>query len=217
MSFTRRAVASARMVAHGCAISTTAATERHQSEDAQRFLLDISAEFVSRDYETTLKRLAIRAVPFLADFCFFDVLSVDGTIQRVGWAHADAVKHELFDMVDEFVPALSSIDHPVSKVLRTGQSEFVPEVTDAWMRAAATSQRHFELMRDLELRSMIAVPLLVAGWHAGCAHLLLLRELGTPLPSGGLMAGRGPRSPCRLGGGECPTLSRAPGCGPPQG
>jgi hypothetical protein len=39
---------------------TGAATERHQSENAQRFLLDLSAEFVSRDYETTLKRLATR-------------------------------------------------------------------------------------------------------------------------------------------------------------
>ena len=69
---------------------SSAASQRHQSENAQRFLLDISGEFISRDYETTLKRLAIRAVPFLADFCFFDVLSADGTIQRVGWAHADA-------------------------------------------------------------------------------------------------------------------------------
>ena len=107
---------------------TKGATSRHQSDDAQRFLLDISAEFVSRDYETTLKRLAIRTVPFFADFCFFDVLSADGTIRRVSWAHADSVKHRLLDMAVEFVPARSSTNHPVSKVMRTGESEFVPEV-----------------------------------------------------------------------------------------
>jgi signal transduction histidine kinase/CheY-like chemotaxis protein len=146
---------------------TPAARERHQSVDAQRFLLEISAEFVSRDYETTLKRLAVRAVPFFADFCFFDVLSVDGIIQRVCGAHADSAKQSLFDTDDEFVPAKSSSSHPVSKVLRTGKPDFVPEVTDAWMWAAASSQRHFELMRDLELRSMIAVPLLVPGWTLG--------------------------------------------------
>jgi signal transduction histidine kinase/CheY-like chemotaxis protein len=145
----------------------TNVTERHQSNVAQRFLLDISAEFLSRDYETTLKRLAIRAVPFLADFCFFDVLSVDGTIQRVGWGHADTLKHMRFDTINEFVPAFGSIGHPVSKVLRTGKSDFVPEVTDAWMTSAATSQRHFEFMRELELRSIIAVPLLVAGTTLG--------------------------------------------------
>jgi signal transduction histidine kinase/ActR/RegA family two-component response regulator len=146
---------------------TIAATDRHQSEDAQRFLLDISAEFVSRDYEATLKRLAIRTVPFLADFCFFDVLSADGTIRRVSWAHADIVKHRLLDMAVEFVPARSSMNHPVSKVMRTGESEFVPEVNDAWMSAIAASPRHFELMRDLELRSLIAVPLLVPGLTLG--------------------------------------------------
>ena len=146
---------------------TTAAPERHQSLDAQRFLLEISAEFVSRDYQATLKRLAVRAVPFFADFCFFDVLSVDGIIQRVCAAHADMDKQSLCDTFNEFVPALNSIGHPVSKVLRTGKPEFVPEVTDAWMWAAASSQRHFELMRDLELRSMIAVPLLVPGGTLG--------------------------------------------------
>jgi signal transduction histidine kinase/CheY-like chemotaxis protein len=157
---------------------TTTATGLRQSEEAQRFLLDMSAEFLSRDYETTLKRLAIRAVPFLADFCFFDVLSVDGIIQRVGFGHADTLKHILFDMINEFVPALGSIGHPVSKVLRTGKSEFVPEVTYAWMRAAATSQRHFEFMRDLELRSIIAVPLLVAGATLGVLTFCYLASSG---------------------------------------
>ena len=148
-------------------LDSTVATDHHQSEDAQRFLLSISAEFVSRDYETTLKRLAIRAVPFLADFCFFDVLSVDGTIERVGWAHTDTVKHKLFDVVDDFVPAISSFDHAVNKVLRTGETDFVPEVTDTWMWTVATSPRQFELMRDLELHSMLAVPLLVSGRTLG--------------------------------------------------
>jgi signal transduction histidine kinase/CheY-like chemotaxis protein len=146
---------------------TTTAPERHPSEEAQRFLLESSAEFVSRDHETTLKRLAVRAVPFFADFCFFDVLSVDGIIQRVCVAHANPVKQALFDRVDEFVPTLSAIDHPVNRVLRTGKPDYVPDVTDAWMRAAATSQRHFELMRDLEVCSMIAVPLLVPGLTLG--------------------------------------------------
>ena len=67
-----------------CDLNRTPAIDHHRTENAQRFLLEISAEFVSRDYETTLKRLASRAVPFLADFCFIDVLSADGILQRVG-------------------------------------------------------------------------------------------------------------------------------------
>jgi signal transduction histidine kinase/ActR/RegA family two-component response regulator len=148
-------------------LNRTPTIDHHRTEDAQRFLLEISAEFVSRDYETTLKRLATRVVPFLADFCFIDVLSVDGILQRVGRAHTGAINHELFAMIDAFVPALSSIGHPVSEVLRTGQSSLVAEVTESWMRRVATSEQHFEFMRDLELCSLMAVPLLVAARTLG--------------------------------------------------
>ena len=134
--------------------------ERRRVEERQRFLLGASDEFDSRDYETTLKRLARRAVPFLADFCFVDVVAADETIRRVGWAHADPAQQERLDRVDQFVPPRNRQDHPVSRVLREGQAEFVPEVTDAWMRAAATSPQHLELMRDLDLGSLMTVPLM---------------------------------------------------------
>ncbi len=147
--------------------ATATSGPHQQSEDAQRFLLQSSGEFISRDSDTTLKRLALQAVPFLAEFCFFDVVETDGTIKRVSWAHASTIKHELFERFLEFVPVRSSIDDPVSKVLRTGQPEFVPEVNDAWMWGVATSQRHFEIMRELQLRSMIAVPLQVPGGTLG--------------------------------------------------
>jgi signal transduction histidine kinase/ActR/RegA family two-component response regulator len=138
----------------------TEVAERRRVEERQRFLLGVSDEFDSRDYETTLKRLARRAVPFLADFCFVDVVADDETIRRVGWAHADPAKRGLFDAIDHFVPPRDGQDDPVSRVLREGQADFVPEVTDAWMRAAATSPQHLELMRELELRSLMTVPLM---------------------------------------------------------
>jgi signal transduction histidine kinase len=78
----------------------------------------------------------------------------------VGWAHADPARQERFDGVDHFVPPRAWQDHPVGRVLREGEAEFVPEVTDAWMRAAATNPRHLELMRELDLRSLLTVPLM---------------------------------------------------------
>ena len=99
-------------------------------------------------------------MPFLADFCFVDVVAADETIRRVGWAHADPAQQERFDRVDHFVPPCNCQDHPVSRVLREGRADFVPEVTDAWMRAAATSPQHLELMRDLDLGSLMTVPLM---------------------------------------------------------
>jgi hypothetical protein len=86
---------------------------RERLEELQQWLAEVSAEFTSLNYETTLKNLARRAVPFLADFCFFDVVTPDERIQRVGWAHADPAKQELFDKVCRLVPALNFKDRPV--------------------------------------------------------------------------------------------------------
>jgi signal transduction histidine kinase/CheY-like chemotaxis protein/pimeloyl-ACP methyl ester carboxylesterase len=136
------------------------ATQRKRLEESQHFLAEVSVEFTSLDYETTLKNLARRAVPFLADFCFFDVVTPDESVQRVGWAHADPAKQELFDKVCRLVPASNFKDRPVAKALLTGQPDFEPEITDAWMQAAATSPQHLQFMRDLGLSSMMAVPLI---------------------------------------------------------
>ena len=111
--------------------------------------------------ETTLKRLARRAVPFLADFCFVDVVAADETIRTGGvGARRPGPSKNCSMRIDQFVPPRNWQDHPVSRVLREGQADFVPEVTDAWMRAAATSPQHLELMRDLDLRSLMTVPLM---------------------------------------------------------
>ncbi len=148
-------------------LAVTEIAERRRIEDRQRFLLGASDEFDSRDSEATLKRLAHRAVPFLADFCFVDVVETDGAIRRVGWAHADPARQGLLDGLDRFVPSRNGRNHPVSRVLRQGQAEFVPEVTDDWIQAAATSPQHLERMRDLGLRSSITVPLMAGDRRLG--------------------------------------------------
>ena len=140
--------------------------KRTRSEK-QSFLRELTAEFDPRDCESTLVHLANRAVPFLADFCFVDVFTPEETILRVGWAHYDPAKRGFFDQIDRFAPALNRQDDPVAKALRTGQPDFVPDVTDAWMQSAAMSPQHLEFMRDLELRSMIAVPLLAQARRLG--------------------------------------------------
>jgi signal transduction histidine kinase/CheY-like chemotaxis protein len=136
------------------------AIQRKRMEESQFFLAEVSVDFTSLDYDTTLKNLARRAVPFLADFCFFDVVTTHKRIQRVAWAHVDPVKQELFDKVCSLVPALNFKDRPVANALLTGHPDFEPEITDAWMQAAATSPQHLQFMRDIGLSSMMAVPLI---------------------------------------------------------
>ncbi len=135
-------------------------TDRLRIEEGQRFLLEASAEFASRDYKTSLKLLARRAVPILADFCFIDVVTAEETIQRVGWAHAETALQDRFDQINHLVTPRDWHGQPVRNVQWRDQAEFVPEVTDDWMRSAATSPDHYQLMRDMGLRSLMTVPLI---------------------------------------------------------
>ncbi len=139
--------------------ATAEIATRRVVEKRHRFLLAVSDEFDYRNSDATLRRLARQAVPFLADLCFVDVVEADETIRRVGWAHADPARRDLFGRIDQFVPPRNGQDHPVSRVLRNGQVELVPEVTDSWMQAVAASPQHVEFMRELELRSVMTVPL----------------------------------------------------------
>ncbi len=138
--------------------------DRRRVEERQRFVLEASAEFDSRDDEATVKRLARRSVPFLADLCFVDVGASEEAIPHVSWMHAVPAQQARFDRFD---PPGDGQYHPLARALREGRAEFVPEVTDAWMRTVATSPRHLEIMRDMDIRSLIAVPITTSERNLG--------------------------------------------------
>ncbi len=151
---------------------------RAEAEDSQRwsrFLSEASSELsASLDYETTLKNVARLAVPTLADYCFFDVVTEDEKIERVAWAHIDPAQQELADNLWRHIPPQEFKNHPSAKMLSTGKTEFVPEVTDVWMQAAATSPAHLQLMRDLNFHSLMTVPLVARERNLGALTFCLV-------------------------------------------
>jgi PAS domain S-box-containing protein len=139
-----------------------------QSEERYRFLSDVSAALVgSFHYQSILREVAERTVPTMADFCFFDVLTADGQLERVGWNHVDPAQQVLSDKVKRFVPTLDAVGHPVAKALRSGRPEFVPVVTDAWLQQSAMSPEHLEYIRELKCCSAMVVPLLIGQRRLG--------------------------------------------------
>jgi signal transduction histidine kinase len=55
----------------------------------------------------------------------------------------------------------------VQGVLSSGEAELVPEVTDAWLRAASEDEAHYTTLCKLEPRSMMIVPLVARGRTLG--------------------------------------------------
>ena len=147
-------------------------TERKRAEDAARFLAAAGTALAeSLDYRVTLQRVADLAVPTLADWCVVDVVE-DGGIERVALAHADPAKIEATERLQRLYPDDPSATQGVPNVVRTGQPELVPEISDAMLEAAARDAEHLRLLRELQLRSYIVVPLIARGRTLGAVSLV---------------------------------------------
>jgi PAS domain S-box-containing protein len=143
-------------------------TARKQVDEALEFLADASHILSSSlDYKTTLKQITGLVLPRLADFCFFDVLLPDATLQRVALAHAQPAQAEQFDQAFQSAPPLTATHHPVIRVLTTGRAEIVFHVDEDWMQQIATSPEHLEVIHNLHIQSLISLPLIARGRTIG--------------------------------------------------
>jgi PAS domain S-box-containing protein len=150
-----------------------AAIERERSEEAQRFLAETGALLSSSlDYRATLAKVARLAVPTLADWCGVDVVAEDGTVERLAVAHEDPEKVALAYELQERYPADPEAPGGLHKVLRTGSSEFYPEVTDAMLEASARDAEHLKLLREIGFTSVIIVPMTARGRTLGAVTLV---------------------------------------------
>lgn len=139
-------------------------SERQQKEVNEKFLADASTALAaSLDYETTLKAVARLAVPHFADWCGIDIVDEDGILNRLAVAHVDPEKIAWAEeMHREYAP---DPDEPqgIYQVLRTGASEFYPEITDELLVHGARDEKHLETLRKIGFSSAMVVPLKVRG------------------------------------------------------
>jgi PAS domain S-box-containing protein len=108
-----------------------------------------------------MRNVTARAVPRLGDWCTMHVLPFDGgAIPHVEIAHLDPAMvthvHELlarfpFDPLSPTGPA---------RVIRTGQTEFIPDITDDVMTSLDLPEDARRAVAELALTSSICVPLI---------------------------------------------------------
>lgn len=134
--------------------------ETKRAEETARFLADASAALAElTDYQSTLQTVAALAIPFFADWCAVDILEADGSIRRLAVTHSDPAKVELaHEMLRRFPPQPSD-PHGVMKVLRTGESEWMPMISDSMLVARAKGDDNLRIMRQLGMKSYVCVPL----------------------------------------------------------
>ena len=118
-----------------------------------------SALAATPDYEDALRQLAAYCVATVADYAISYSIEKDGTIRRVGIAHAVPEKQPLAEELASIGAPELDDEHGAGAVLRTGEPVLVTEIPDGMLERAAQNERHLEVLRKLGPRSSILVPL----------------------------------------------------------
>ncbi|PTL83264.1 ATP-binding protein [Vitiosangium sp. GDMCC 1.1324] len=148
-------------------------TEQRRSEQASSFLARASALLsASLDYEATLENVARLVVPTLADWCAVDMLAPDGSVQRVAAAHREPEKVEAVKELQRHVSLDWNSSRGLSRVLRSGESEWLPTVPETFFGTGARDEDFSRLLHELGLASYLCVPLLSRGRILGALTLV---------------------------------------------
>ena len=131
----------------------------------------------SLDFERTLAQVAQAAVPFLADWCFVDLLEGD-TYRRVAVAHSNPDDAELARALLRSFPLDVQAKNGVSKVLVSGEPQFYPHLDVEMIRRNAQDEQHRRSIEALDVRSSIVVALRTRGRTLGALALMASENLG---------------------------------------
>lgn len=148
-------------------------TEQVQLEQAQRFLAEAGAVLASSlDYQTTLEQVAHLAVPQLADWCTVHIVIEDGSIEQIAVAHIDPSKLEWAHQIREKYPLDPDAPRGTALTLRTGKSDFIPDIPDALLVETALDAEHLEILRQVGFKSVMTVPLRTQAQVVGVISLI---------------------------------------------
>lgn len=147
--------------------------DQKRGREALTFLAEASAMLAdSLDYEKTLTNLAQLAVPHIADWCAIDLCGADGQIRRLAAAHVDPTKVALADEIYQRYPHDPDAPGGVPAVIRTGQPEFVPVISEEMVREGIDDPEMRAIFLRLGLRSSMIVPLTARGRTLGALTLV---------------------------------------------
>jgi PAS domain S-box-containing protein len=127
----------------------------------------------SLDYRETLEGITRLLVPELADWCLLDIVDDNGNVNQLAAAHAEVEKEDLLKRLREHREFGEGDPGSTAEVLRTGQSVLLPHLPDPTFYERALGRgEHLDIVRRLEPRSLMCVPLLARGRTIGAITLV---------------------------------------------
>jgi PAS domain S-box-containing protein len=158
---------------------TSDITERKQREDTLQFIAQASAALAGlRDPVAALEQVAELAVPRLADWCVVQLLDDDSGLRNVAVAHVDPEKVRWARELQARYPPDPTAPTGAPEVIRTGRSEIYPEIEDELLVTGAVDAEHLEILRQLNMRSAMIVPLVARDRRLGAISFLATADSG---------------------------------------
>ena len=138
-----------------------------------RFLAEASALLdASLDHETTLQNVARLVVAHMADWCAVEIVEPGGGFRNVAVTHVDPEKVRWAREISERYPPDQNAQTGVAAVLRSGQSELYSEIAPELIEQAAIDADHLQLIRELQLHSIMIVPMVARGRTLGAITIV---------------------------------------------
>ena len=122
------------------------------------------------DYAGVLEAVADVLVPALADYCSILEVAPDGSLRRAVNRHADRSKDDLVRRLLEY--PVGDRTSQLQTALRERRPLHYPEIPEDLLRQAAVDDEHYDLIRQIGMRSVIAVPLIGRGKVVGALTLV---------------------------------------------
>ena len=126
----------------------------------------------SLDYEETLEEITHLLVPELADWCLLDIVEDDGSVNQLAAAHAEEEKEDLPRRLRKHRRFGEGDPGSTAEVLSTGRSVLIPDLPDVTFYERELEGEHLEIVKRLEPRSLMCVPLLARGKTRGAITLV---------------------------------------------
>lgn len=138
--------------------------DQKRSEEAQRFLSEAGELLVSTlDYEKTLESIATLSVPFLGDWCSFDMVSENGDLKNIVLRHRSPEKLELAKLLHDKYLCHKDGKVGAAVVVQSGKYQIFESITQENLSTLALDQEQIELSKKLGDASALIVPVSLHG------------------------------------------------------
>jgi PAS domain S-box-containing protein len=137
--------------------------EQKRAANIQTFFADVSKQLsATLDYTKMLKKVTRISVPTVADWCSIDLYDEQKGFEQVSIAHVNPEKLSQARVFREHNPIDMSQPTGVPKVVRTGESEYYPYISDELLEQFEVEGERLKFMKSLKLHSIVIAPLKIA-------------------------------------------------------